>query len=118
MIGAPIGVDDEIGHEVGARRLDHDVGLSRRARAAFRIADDPAHRVAGGDGTGADKLLALLQGDVGDLSRRRIDLIERAFGKGIDLDGVDIAGAARLHPRGGVRLFHPDFRIGRLPASP
>ena len=32
----------------------------RRARSALRIADDPAHGVAGGDGTGADELLARL----------------------------------------------------------
>ena len=114
MIGAPIRVDHEIGHKVRPRRLDHDVGLPRCAHAAFRIADDPAHSVAGGDGTRADKLLALLECDIGDLSRRRIDLIKRAFGEGIDLDGVDIAGASGLNPRRGVRLRHPDFGIGRF----
>jgi hypothetical protein len=39
------------------------------AGAAFGVADDPAHGVAGGDGAGADELLAGLEGDVGDLSR-------------------------------------------------
>ena len=96
------------------RRFDPDVGLPRCAHAAFRIADDPAHRVAGGDGARADKLLALLEWDIGDRSGRRIDLIERAFGEWIDLDRVDIAGASGLHPCHGVRLRHPNFGIGRF----
>jgi hypothetical protein len=74
------------------------------AGAALGVADDPAHRVAGGDGTGADELLARLQRDVGDLPRRGIDLIERAFDEGIDLHRIDEAVAHRLHPRGGIGL--------------
>ena len=53
----------------------------RRADAALRIADDPAHGVAGGDGAGTDKLFTRLERDVGDLTRRGIDLIERAIGE-------------------------------------
>jgi integrase len=75
------------------------VGFPRSAHAAFSIADNPAHRVAGGDRARPDKLLTLLERDVGDLSRRRVDLIERAFGKWIDLDRVDIAGSAGLDYR-------------------
>ena len=94
------------------------VGLTRMwtllggARAALGVADDPAHGVAGGDGTGADELLALLQGDVGDLARRRIDLIERAAGERIDLHRVDEAVAHRLHARGGIGLVDARGRIG------
>jgi hypothetical protein len=53
-------------------RLDQDVDLLGRARAALGVADDPAHGVAGGDRAGADELLAFLQGDVGDLAGRCI----------------------------------------------
>ncbi len=67
------------------------------AGAADSIADDPAHSVAGRDRTGADKLLTRLEGDVRHLSRRGIDLIERAVSKGIDLDRIDEAVADRLH---------------------
>ena len=74
------------------------------ARAALGVADDPAHGVAGGDGAGADELLAVLQRDVGDLARRRIDLIERAAGEWIDLHRVDEAVAHRLDARGGIGL--------------
>ena len=102
------------------------VGLTRMwmrlggARAALGVADDPAHGVAGGDRTGADELLALLQGDVGDLTRRRVDLIERAAGEGIDLHGVDEAVAHRLHAGGGVGLIdalRSDRRLRRRLAA-
>ena len=89
--------------EFGAGRLDQDVDLLGRPRPAFGVADDPANRVAGGDRAGADELLALLQGDVGHLAGRCVDLIERAIGEGIDLDGVEVAAARRLDARGGVR---------------
>ena len=91
--------------QIGPRRLDQDVDLLGRARAALGVADDPAHGVAGGDGAGADELLAVLQRDVGDLAGRGIDLIERAGGEGIDLHGVDEAVAHRLHARGGIGLI-------------
>jgi hypothetical protein len=44
------------------------VDLSALACTAERVADDPAHGVAGGDGTRADELLARLKRDVGDLA--------------------------------------------------
>ena len=96
------------------------VGLTRMwiclavAGAALGVADDPAHGVAGGDGTGADELLAGLQGDVRHLTGRGIDLIERAGRERIDLHGVDEAVAHRLHPRGGVGLGDALLRILRL----
>ena len=85
-----------------------------RARAALGVADDPAHGVAGRDRTRADELLARLERDVGDLARRGVDLIERAVGERIDLDGVEIAGARRLDARRAVGLVDARMRIGGL----
>ena len=95
--------------EIRPRRLHQDVDALGRAAAALGVADDPAHRVAGGDGAGADELLARLERDVSDLARRGIDLIERAVGEGIDLDGVEITGPRRLHARRAIRLV--DARV-------
>jgi hypothetical protein len=58
VIGAPVGVDDEVGQEVRPRRLDEDVDALGRARAALGVTNDPAHGIAGCDRTGADQLLA------------------------------------------------------------
>ena len=60
----------------------------RLARAARRVADHPAHRIARRDRA---KRFAGLQGDVGDPARRGIDMIDRPVGEGIDLDGIDEA---------------------------
>ena len=98
------------------------VGLTRMwtrlagAGSALGVADDPAHGVAGGDRAGADELLAGLQRDVGDLARRGIDLIERAGRERIDLHGVDVAVAHRLHAGGGIGLVDALLRIRRPPA--
>ena len=102
----------------GARRLDENMDALGRPRAALGVADDPAHGVAGGDRTGADQLLAGCQRDVGDLAGRGIDLIERAIGVGIDLHGVDVARARRLHARRAIGLLHPRVRIGWLGGAP
>ena len=97
MIGAPVGVDDQVGGQAGC------VGLSRMwmrldgAGAAFGVADHPAHGVAGGNRAGADQLFAGFQRDVGHFAGRGIDLIERAIREGIDLDGIDIVRAGRLN---------------------
>src|SRR4051794_11695588 len=72
---------------------------------AFGISDDPTHSIPGGNRTGADKLLPLLQGHVRDLPRRGVQLIERAVSKGVDLHRVDVAVAGRLHPCGGIGFF-------------
>ena len=69
MVGAAVGVDDEVGQQFGARRLHEDMNLLACASTALGIADDPAHGVAGGDGAGADELLTGLERDVGDLPR-------------------------------------------------
>ena len=110
----PIGVDDEIGDEIGTGRLDQDMDALGGPGAALGVADNPAHRVAGGDGARADELLARFERDVGDLAGRSVDLIERAVRVGIDLDGVDIAGAGRLHARGTVGLVDARMRIAGL----
>jgi hypothetical protein len=70
VIGAPVGVDDEVGHEVGRVGFTRMWICAMSPAAALGIADDPAHGVAGGDRAGADELLAGLQGDVGDLPGR------------------------------------------------
>ncbi len=88
QIGASVGVDDEVGDEIGPRRLGQDVDALGRAGAALGVANHPSHGVAGGNRTRADKLLACLQGDVGDLARRCIDLIEGAVGKWVDLHAL------------------------------
>src|SRR3546814_3508689 len=80
MIGAPVGVDDEVGGEVGPCRLDQDMHPAAFPCPADRIADDPAHGVTSGDRPWADELLAFLKGDVRHLTRGGIDLIESAFG--------------------------------------
>src|SRR3546814_6665744 len=49
MIGAPVGVDDEVGGEVGPCRLDQDMHPAAFPCPADRIADDPAHGVTSGD---------------------------------------------------------------------
>ena len=36
MVGAPVGVDDEIGHQVRADRLDEDMDLAASRRSRFR----------------------------------------------------------------------------------
>ena len=88
--------------------------MGGRAGAALGVADDPAHRVAGGHRPRADELFAGLERNVGDLPDGGIDLIERALRPRIDLHGVDEAVANRLHPRGGIGLVDPRGRIGRL----
>ena len=101
-------------------RLDQDVYPLVLARAALGVADDPAHGIAGGDGTGADELLAWLQGDVRHLTGRCIDLIERAGRERIDLHGIDETVAHRLHTGGGVGLgdaLRGIFRLRRRRAA-
>jgi hypothetical protein len=114
QIGPPVGVDDEIGHELRPRGLGENVYFPRRSRAAFRIADDPAHGVAGGDRAGADELLAFLERDIRDLAGRGIDLVEGAFGKGINLHGIDVAVTGRLHACGFIGRGDPDRGIFRF----
>ena len=100
--------------QVRSRRLDQDVDALGCARSAFGVADDPAHGIAGGDGAGADELLARLERDVGDLAWRCIDLVERPLGERIDLDRVEVTRARRLHTRFAIGLVDARARIGGL----
>lgn len=100
-------------------RLHQDVDATRIAVAAFGVADNPAHRVAGGDRPRAGELLARLQGDVGDLSRCDVDLIEAARAVREHLDGLEVTLATRLDARGvigGLDASDRPFRICRAPA--
>ena len=114
MIGASVGVDDEVGIEVRPRRLDQDVHARRCCCPAVGLADDPAHRIARRDGSGADELFARLQRDVGDLAGGGIDLVERAVGERVDLDRVQVIGADRLHACRVIGLLDAQVRVGRL----
>jgi hypothetical protein len=46
------------------------------SHTALGIADDPAHRVARGNRSGADELFPRFQRDIGDFTGRSIDLVE------------------------------------------
>src|SRR3546814_6080695 len=99
MIGAAVGVDDQVRHDVGAGRLDENMNAPRHTGAAQRVADDPADRIAGGDWSGSDELFAFLERDVGDLPRGCINLEQRAVGPGIFLDRVEKCSTVRLDAR-------------------
>ena len=114
MVGPAVCVDDEIGDEIRASRLDQDMYTLGRSCPAIGIADDPAHGVAGGDGSGTDELLAGFERDVGDLAGCGVELIERAFGERINLDGVDVAGAGRFHACRSVGLLNARSWIGGI----
>ena len=112
MIGAPIGIDDEVGANVGPRRLDEDVNAARCSGTAHRVADDPADRIARCDRPRSDEFLAFLQHDVGNLPRCGVNLEQGSIGIGILLDGIEIAGALRFHARCGVGPTNTGARVG------
>ncbi|MNX89462.1 hypothetical protein D3C86_1214770 [compost metagenome] len=93
MVGPSVGIDDEIGLQVAPRGLYEDVDPTRFPRATLCLTDDPAHRVAGRHWPLTGKGFARLEGDVGDVSRRAVDLEEGADFIGIDLGGVQIVFA-------------------------
>ena len=78
-------MQDQVGGQVRARRLDEDVSTHLGARAAHGFPDDPADGVACRDRARAGQGLAGLQGDVGDAAGRGIDLIEGMRREHIDL---------------------------------
>jgi hypothetical protein len=114
MIGAPVGVDDQIGGQVKPCRFDEDMHPRRRSATANGIADDPADGVTRRDRPRPDELFPFLQGDVRNLAGRGIDLIQRAIGPRILLDGVEEAVAYWLHAGCGVRCANALARIGWL----
>ena len=76
------------------------------AGPAQRIADHPAHRIAGSNRSGTDELFAFLQCDIGHLARLGIDLKQRALGIGIALDRIVESDIVGLDPCGIVRRSH------------
>lgn len=61
VIGAQVGIDEEVCGEVRSRGLHQNVDLLRSAGPTLGITDDPAHRVAGSHRPRAHQLLAGLQ---------------------------------------------------------
>src|SRR3546814_17067961 len=102
MIGAPVGIDDQIRGNVRPGGLREDMYARRRTSPAHRVADDPAHGVTGRDRPGAYKLFAFLKRDVRHLTRRGTDLIEPDNGPGSLLGRVHIAQARGRAPGGGM----------------
>ena len=84
------------------------------AGAADRVADDPAHGIASGDGASADEGFSRLQRYVGDLADGGIDLIEGAARIGVDLHGVDEAVAHRLDAGGRIGLIDAGGGVHRF----
>src|SRR5262249_41019321 len=114
MIGAAVRVDDEIGDEIGTGRFDLDVDAFRLPGPTFGVTDDPAHRVAGGHRSRSNKLLAFLQGDIRNLSRGGIDLVQSAGRIRINLHGVDVAVGGRLYAGRLIGLGHAVGRVLRF----
>ena len=117
MVGPPVGVDDEVGDKISPCRLDQDMDAAARPAAAGRITDDPAHRIACRDRSRAHQLLAGLKCNVGHLAGACIDLIERAIGIGILLDGIDESAVIGLNPRSIICRSHPAAGVHRAGAA-
>src|ERR1700738_394549 len=100
MIGPAVSRDDDVVHrQVGGDRLDQHVSLTGGPRPALGVPDLPLGRVPGGDRL---QLLAGLEGDVGDVHRGDIELVQRPVAVRVDLDRIDVAGACRFDAGGGV----------------
>ena len=117
-VDAAVGGDDEIGRDVRPRRLHQHMHTASRSRTACRIADDPAGGVAGRDRSRAGQALSRLQRNRRDLPDGGIDLIERAFRPGIDLDGVVVTLTARLDAGGGVGVLDAACRRAGRGSAP
>src|SRR5262249_1066285 len=118
MIRPPVGIDDEVGGELWACRLDQDMDLLGVGASALGIANDPAHGIADRNGTGARELLAFLQRDISDLPRGSVDLVERTVGEGIDLHRVNVAAPCRLYAGRGIGEVHALLWIPGLQNRP
>ena len=112
VVGAPVGVDDEIGGDVGARGFHEDMDALGAARAAGGVADDPARGVARRDRAGAGQAFAGFERDIRDLPGGGVDLVERAFAPRKNLHGVVIALLAGLDAGGGIG--GDDARLRRI----
>ena len=102
-------------YAIADNRLTRSSHWSEELLAAFRAVDKylraPFNRVK-------NPLVgcrsALLQRDVGHLAGRSVDLVERAIGERVNVDGIGIAAAHRLDARGGVRQIDPLALIAGL----
>src|SRR3546814_20733770 len=103
MLGAPVGIEDQIRGNVRPGGLREDMYARRRPSPAHRVADDPAHGVNGRDRPGAYKLFAFLKRDVGHLTGRGLDLLEPAIGPRI-LQTVERRGGEGWVSTGRSRL--------------
>ena len=123
MIGAPVGIDDEVGGDVAARGLDEDMDALGAARPAGGVADDPARGVACCDRAGTGQSLTWFERDIGDLPGCGIDLIKRALAPRKHLHRIVIALLSGLDPGGGIggddaRFRCVRFRIATAGGSP
>ena len=71
----------------------------RQPAAAHRVADDPTGGIARRHRPSADELLTFLQRNVGNLTGRRVELVERAIGPRILLDRIQEPVPGRLDAR-------------------
>lgn len=110
VIGAPVGVDDEIGGDVGAGGFHEDMDALGATRAAGGVADDPARGVARRDRAGAGQAFARFERNIRDLPGCSIDLVERAFAPRKNLHGVVIALLAGFDPGDGIGGDDARFR--------
>ena len=91
--------------------MTRHVSLTGGPRSALGIPDPPLRRVPGGDRL---QLLPRLEGDVRDVHRGDVELVQRTVGVWVDLDSIDVAGACRFDAGGGVRELDATRRIARL----
>ena len=115
---AATAIFEEVGHRAPDARV---IGLTVQPYVRQRgqrelylgIANDPASGVSRRDRSRAGQAFARLQRNGRDLPDCGIDLIERAFRPRVDLDGVVIALAARLHAGGGIGVLDAAGRGAR-----
>ena len=113
VVGAAISVDDKVCAEARGHWLEQDVDPLIGARAAPRLANNPPRGVACRQRALAHQMLAGLQGKVGHLPWRCVDLEQRTIGEAEDLGGVGEGLAPWLHPRNVVRASEFDEWRGR-----
>ena len=112
MIGPPVRRDDDVVHrQVGGDWLDQHVSLTGGPRPALGIPDLPLGRIPGGDRL---QLLAGLEGDIGNVHRSDVELVQRPVAVWVDLDCINVAGTGRFDAGGGVGELDTANRITRL----
>jgi hypothetical protein len=84
------------------------VSLAGGARPALGVPDLPLRRVPSGDRL---QLFAGLEGDIGDVYRGDVELVQRPVAVRVDLDRIDVAGACRFDASVGVGELDATNRI-------